>query len=313
MQRASVRLWWEKNQHLFLLPACYGGHKHVWTVIDLDCVGCTMCGVVHICGDRNNIVPCCQELQSDTSVVCTYTGVVIENSTMYNETCSTQSFRIDSVSMPSVHDTTPIKKPSTKSQLSQMEKIRHLAKQIIQQLFFSEDAARCREKEEQRVSQKIQAAFVNHTQKNRFQHGCYDILSALESSIHVYNQFHRENDPEQLRAINWKKFQDHLCYTIGFIFNPSQLQVHERNDFFRNLIIAYIYMSKSGLKKSSVTFIPEHKILTQCLPLEVFLWPCFKIQAKVITEGENILKHFINKLDCERLLDFKRNLKINQS
>ena len=57
----KVKTWF--NQNTFLLPPCYGQHRHEWQKLDIDTVGCKICGIVHCCSCSKNIVPCQKEFQ----------------------------------------------------------------------------------------------------------------------------------------------------------------------------------------------------------------------------------------------------------
>ena len=82
--RRQIDEWWMRWHLTFLFPPMYSGHTHVWKSINSECVGCIACGVVHLCSSPSNIVPCAVEQQDDTSLVCTYTGIVVNNSSFFD-------------------------------------------------------------------------------------------------------------------------------------------------------------------------------------------------------------------------------------
>ena len=58
-----------------------------------------------------------------------------------------------------------------------------------------------------------------------------------------------------------------------------------------------LYLMRMGITFKNQILLQKMEILNELLPLQVFLPAVFKIRAKSITEGENIIK-----LDLQRIL-----------
>jgi len=72
--KVSVDLWRRLRQP-FVLPLGTKHHTCEWEYIDVDVLGCTLCGDVHVCD------PCtCKDvIETNHSVVCAISGVVLRN------------------------------------------------------------------------------------------------------------------------------------------------------------------------------------------------------------------------------------------
>ena len=64
----------------------------------------------------------------------------------------------------------------------------------------------------------------------------------------------------------------------------------------REFICSMLYLMRMGITFRNQTILQRVEVLNQLLPLQVFLPSVFKIRAKSITEGENIIK-----LDIQRM------------
>jgi len=103
--RRKIEAWWDLWHLTFMFPPMFRGHEHNWCSISSDSVGCTTCGVVHVCGDSVNIIPCNVELQDDSSIVCTYTGIVVKTSSLFDPETSIGEYNAGYCA--NVHSTRP--------------------------------------------------------------------------------------------------------------------------------------------------------------------------------------------------------------
>ena len=72
----KIKSWWNVNASSLLLPPMYDSHRHVWEYIDMGCSVCRVCGVVHLCSAKKNVVQCVQ-IKEGHETICGITGVVI--------------------------------------------------------------------------------------------------------------------------------------------------------------------------------------------------------------------------------------------
>lgn len=89
---------------------------------------------------------------------------------------------------------------------------------------------------------------------------------------------------------------DNICDLIqkyGWQRVDRQLQHASRG---REFICSMLYLMRMGITFKNQTILQKMDVLNGLLPLQVFLPTVFKIRAKSITEGENIIK-----LDLQRV------------
>tara|TARA_B100000405_G_scaffold50651_2_gene33487 strand:- start:2343 stop:3374 length:1032 start_codon:yes stop_codon:yes gene_type:complete len=315
--RPFVQKWWKQNESTFLFPPAYPSHEHQWTKLEVDCVACQLCGIVHICDSSKNIVPCCLEVQDDSSLVCTLTGLVAKTSSFFSDCISTRDYRISSIS---AHDRTPVTcKTQEKTNVEKIEIIRTHAENMLRHLLYSKGTEESRKRETMRICKKVQNAFsmrCSEMVSNRSSHGAICIMEALESSLETYAHFDRGNTQASVPEFDyWEFLISHICLVLTSITLPKQFAITPKNENLKNLILSFIYMTKNGLVVDEITYIPKINIMAQLLPLEVHMWNCFKLQPKSITEvswcchrdtlfksdlalsqGENLLKRCINAM-----------------
>ena len=303
--RPDVRLWWERRGPNFLFPPCYPGHQHRWQKIAMDAVGCDLCGVVHLCGEGRNIVPCCQAICDDTSIVCTLTGVVTQSTSFFSNEISNTDFRITSVGSH-VSTKTPVQSSAEK-----METVCRVCRQVLEMLLYSKQAEEARQRELGRIEKKTRSVFAASCTALRSRIGqnhTFCILNALEDSIAAMQRFERRDASVEIPPIEaWEDFVSHVSFTLTFLNMPVQYAPSIGSENFRNIVLAVIYMAKNGLTVNGAEFIPTVKVLAKILPLEVFLWSSFQVPSKVITEGENLIKTCINGMNAEHFRQYNRN------
>ena len=89
---------------------------------------------------------------------------------------------------------------------------------------------------------------------------------------------------------------DNICNLIqshGWHRVNRQLQHSVRG---REFICSMLYLMRMGITLRNQTILQKMDILNDLLPLQIFLPSIFKIRAKSITEGENIIKLDIQKM-----------------
>jgi hypothetical protein len=89
---------------------------------------------------------------------------------------------------------------------------------------------------------------------------------------------------------------DNIC---SLIQNHGWQRVHRQMQHStrgREFICSMLYLMRMGITFRNQTILQRVEVLNQLLPLQVFLPSVFKIRAKSITEGENIIK-----LDIQRM------------
>lgn len=272
-------------------------------------VGCVLCGVVHRCTAPRNIVPCQREIQSDTSVVCTLTGIVLSETSFFDSECSTNSFRINSIQ--DTHRAEPQQAPQS-SVTECMSVIRQTGMDMIKLLIYSKHAELCRKKEMQRNEKRVQLSFSQFVTKKRQHNESFTILDAVECAIHADSCIHRRDFADIPPVESWDGLLDHLCFCLSHLGLPKQYTPSIKNENFKHLVICFLYMTKIGLNVHGMNIIPKYEVMQKILPLEVLMWACFKIQSKIITEGENAIKRCVADMTQEQILRFGQSFPLSQ-
>ena len=289
----KVKTWFSQNT--FLLPPCYGQHQHVWQKLDIDTVGCKICGVLHCCSCSKNIVPCQKEFQNDTSVVCLLTGIVLQDSSLFVHNCSKEEYR--SQQLLAVNTAHAQACTSKTSLIENIESTRQQISQCISLLLYSEKAQDSRVKECTRLRKKVNIVFSANVTAQHAKRKTVDVLEALESSILFHNKICRDVQVEIPDFSYWEFFIDHAAVVLTSFNLPRQCSTAAKHDNYKNLIIAYIYMARIGLVIKNVQIVPAVPLLDKLLPLEILMWSCFDIPSKIITEVRKCCKRVL-RLVC---------------
>jgi len=299
----KVQTWWHLNQLTFIFPPMYRAHEHKWHRISGDCVGCMLCGVVHICGVKNNIVPCNVELQDDSSMVCMYTGIVVKTTTLYDAQTSIAEYNADHMQMSLSCNTRLCKK---RVDVTQKNEILHkITSDVIDLLFFSKQAEAARQFELTRYNRKIKKSFADFMSKskNDFMHN--NILNAVEHSMFAMRTFRKpvlteEIPPKQ----HFTSIQNAIIMLLSQLQVPRPYVISEKNEKIKNLVTSLVYVCSDGISCADIVYLPKMPILKRILPLELVLTKCFNIQPKIVTDGENIIKMCIKNTRVPLQLQF---------
>ena len=297
--RRKINDWWNHWHLTFLFPPMYRGHTHTWSTITSECVGCTACGVVHVCSSSVNIVPCNVEQQDDTSLVCTYTGIVLNNTSFFDAEASIADYNAGHCCMHAdshVH-TRPNRNPSLQNKIEVLDNI---TSSVIALLFFSKQARDARETEKNRYNRKISCLFTSHVSRSKNSFAPCNILDGIESCMDGVSSYRRPIRDEDIPPPrHFKQLQRVIVLFLSRIELPRQYIFTEHNEKMHNLVISLMYISSDGISVGGCTFLPKFAGLKKMLPLELVLFRCFGIQPKIVTDGENVIKISIkNATNC---------------
>jgi len=299
--RRQIDDWWMRWHLTFLFPPMYSGHVHVWKSINSECVGCIACGVVHLCSSSNNIVPCAMEQQDDTSLVCTYTGIVATNTSFFDPETSIADYNAGYFTMQMDTHAHKHKNPSLQHKIEVLDNI---TTNVIHLLFFSKQARCARDTEKIRFNRKIASVFTAHVSRSKNSFAQCNIVSGMEACMFSVASYRRPVDDADIPPPrHFLKLQRIIVSLLSSIQLPRQFIFNEQNEKMKNLVISLVYISSDGISYDGHVYMPKISGLKQILPLELVLSKCFGIQPKIVTDGENIIKMSIkttkeNTLHC---------------
>jgi len=287
----------------FLFPVMYDAHEHQWTRIGVDCVGCSLCGVVHVCGLRDNIVPCSLELQEDSSMVCTLTGIVIKTTTLYDGQTSVAEYQTDSIHAIFSHSVAQPRKSIDMAQKT--ENIYKITAAVVELLFFSAQARNARHFELVRYNRKIKKSFADHMSKSRTCFRQSNVLDAVEACMRVMRSFRKPVLQEHIPPKrHFECVQRAVVILLSKLNVPRPYLFTENSEKVKNLIVSMLYVCRDGISYENRVYLPKVPLLARILPLELALSKCFDTQPKIVTDGENIIKMCIKNTHFHAALEF---------
>lgn len=303
--------WWQRQQ--FLLPPGYGGHEHRWVCIEFGVVGCALCGTVHACQrGSNNVVMCQRVYNEDSSSVCEYTAMVLEQNMLLDHTIDVEGYNknrerlyADGGARHSARET------------SYGENVAMVIKQVdamVHAMLYSETAARCRSTEIQRFKRKVDNALQHYISKHRGHPLQSDVTRAFEYAVSIVRAVRAPNpliDPPPVQTFAaFKRVIVTLLQTLNIV-ECSRTRVNaERISVF---VVGMLYVAVQGVTAHGVVILHARPELQELLPLQSMLHEFFGLHAKLITENENLLKRFVNACTQDQFALLVNNLQHAQT
>lgn len=177
--------------------------------------------------------------------------------------------------------------------------LRDAVETTVREILASEKTDQCIVQERRRGDAKLFTLFSKILRDVSHDHRCLrpnmvTIVSQLEYHC-------RKNRRASTRKeIDVESIIDHCSESItsllirfGNVRVCKQMQNPSR---CREFICSILYLMRMGITYQSRQLLPKMEILNELLPLQVLLPAVFKIRAKSITEGENIIKLDIRQM-----------------
>jgi len=285
----------------FLVPPNYPGHDHQWLSLDAGLNICTLCGADHVCFQGT-----CPMVQMDHSEsICSISGCIIILSELRAEWSMSQRAQGDSLDYvnpkhPDVYDTVEV---------------------VVREILDSSKTARCMQEEIQRDETRRNGYLariirdIGIDQDALYQRPNMLVLEAklawqcrkfrrLLSKVSRHPFVRRAPRPDAVPqdkrdAIIQRVIRicvDNICNLIqNFGWQRVNRQMHHSTRG-RDFICSMLYLMRMGITFRNQSILQKMDILNQLLPLQIFLPSVFKIRAKSITEGENIIKMDIQRM-----------------
>lgn len=260
--------------------------ENVWQGIDIDMAGCKMCGTVHDCQNSGG----CMLETDNCSSVCTITGYCVAER-VYADTEFTDTVIL-------------VSNDSPKPKFVEYEAVyMHISK-----ILCSEDARQCLEQEKTKVSQKLQYLMYKvmreEKQLCRGVPNLFKVMTLLAAKSQNIRICPCEFDIDKRVPIakSAAKSVTRLICALHNIY-PTMFKLM-RVDI---IVVGLLYLMRSGLVLHGTTILPCIQDLNRLLPLESYLYPCFQIKCKTITEVENVVKMHIRSLNRTQLSNLGMN------
>ena len=299
----------------FLVPPNYPGHDHVWVSLDAGLNICKICGTEHICFQG-----ACKMIQMEHSEsICAISGCVI----ILSELRSEWSTAADSQQH---HEDEPLP-PSTMTMTKKhsISDVYDTVEMVVREILDSSKTARCMQEETLRDDARrsaylariirdiaIDQEALNHRpnildleaklawQCRKFRRLLSKVF-CFSFRFFKFQMFESLTRKEQAKRDNIihrviRLCVDNICNLIqkyGWHRVTRQMQHSSRG---REFICSMLYLMRMGITFRNQIILQKVDILNQLLPLQIFLPSVFQIRPKSITEGENIIK-----LDIQRM------------
>ena len=303
----NTLLWKRVRQPFALTSKMQTYHKCKWERIDVNLLGCLICGDIHVCHEDK----CPVEFTQDSSV-CIISGLCVR-------TCNfTQDEYCDRV-MPYCF----CKQPQNNHKIVNADHV----EMFLNEILTSKKSMQAYEIEVKRLQGKLIASMTHAIQqahqslqnpqtaqcglnadgntvlKNKTNAIQYiDVIKILE---HVYEKNNAKT--KQLCCYNLplreKVLQD-IQQVLRHVLNMcrSQWHVNIKPLEIRIYIVGLVYLMRSGVVVHNIQVIPCFPILTYLLPAENLLQSVFGIKSKFITDIENKFKYFFRQIPVKNLI-----------
>lgn len=282
----------------FLLPPLHPACEHQWKQLDSGYCVCDWCGKDHNCYKGE-----CPEITgSHSEKVCSITGCVIAEGEMMAERSASERTGTLSADTYISHQHRITTKPNSNKVLLLFgggSKLRETVECTVREILASEKTEQCMIQEKKRYDTKISALFSKALREASHDHKC-----VRPNMVLLYSQveYHcRKNRRASLRlGVNIESVIDNCTESItsllilfGGVRVSKQMQNSAR---CREFICSILYLMRMGITYQNRQLLPKVEALNYLLPLQVLLPVIFKIRAKSITEGENIIKLDIRQM-----------------
>ena len=252
---------WRQLRAPFPLPLVTAKcHVCEWEKIEIDVLGCVLCGNVHACsyGTCNDVT------ETSDGLVCELSGVVIY-SKRYVETEFMDTLCVTGTDIPELQ-----------AGLGDVE-------QIVTTLLCSHRQARSRRSLLLATLDKCCCQMDRQLRHNKnAMTACMKMLSHFSTMPYLFVYM---SDDDRQRIIG--QAVENCCRVLHILAKHG---MHVRNNEIQRLSVGIVYLMRYGVIMDGVFILPRIKDLQMLLPPETSLLPAYGIHPKYITEMENRLK-----------------------
>ena len=284
----------------FLFPESYPSCLHEWIQLDSGFCVCRDCGQMHICCRGQ-----CPDVVSDKGErVCSITGCVTSEYEMRPERNALERVGQMAHQAPKHGGS---KNPQHPSFLSFVPPVGSTGlwesvQTVVRELLMSEKTRTCALQERERCEGKEQSTFcrivrdmAQNRQLNCMRPNMLTIVAMVSYGCRKHRQTMVLGDDQTLKQVQEKCTESITCLIMqhGWTRVWRLLQNQTRG---REFICSMLYLMRMGITFQKRQVLPKMEILNSLLPMQALLPTVFKIRAKSITEGENIIKLDIRRI-----------------
>ena len=268
------------NGRGFLLPPLYRGcSQHEWKLLDSGFCVCVWCGSEHNCTDGK----CPEEKIENGEMVCTITGCITLEYEMRVERNASERVVMLTVSKL---ETSPLN-------------IRDSVELTVREIIASPKTEICMQQEGRRNEAKELAVFSRTLRDIAHDSVCSrpNMILVIEN---VMYQCRKNRLVDIRKTVDLDEVAERCTESITNLLllhgGPRVSRQIQNASRCREFVCSMLYLMRMGITFQNRQLLPKMEILNLLLPLQVLLPSVFKIRAKSITEGENIIKLDIRKM-----------------
>lgn len=275
---------WTQISSPFLFPPNFEGHTCEWELFACTQAGCILCGAEHRCPDPN----CILVQDDDGHVTCTITGAVVR-----------EQHHCDEWTAPERAFVEPVVR-STRGQGH--TSVNHICKRalpcetwdfvngVVVEILKSRTTDMCRHQEFRRLCSMQISHMHKEIKKNR-ERGWVNMLHLSADIMWNSRKIRRPVKLEEKQLDQIVDMSTDAITKVLLKYNNVHITKVLNNDVRkREFICSMLYLMRTGVDCRGECILPKIHIMSLILPLETFLPDNFKVRAKSITEGENLLK-----------------------
>ena len=269
--RRMVALWRALRQPFVLPVAAAGLHECRWEHIDLDVLGCVLCGQVHACADGR----CTETEEVEDGVVCRLSGVVVRDKLFVETEFVSHVNLMDFVAPQNVFD----------EETAGVD-----VRSIVHTMLCSETAKTL-----------YLRSIIAHMARSRGRlkaagHlglACAEVLGGCVEALRL-----RPFGAARRRALvkpvakEITKVMKTLVHNFGMPLKHGEVQ---------SVTVGLLYLMRKGVVFEDIAVLPAVEELCAFLPSESMLAGFFDIKSRTITESENRVKFALRSATRERL------------
>jgi hypothetical protein len=268
--REISALWTVLRQPFVLPKASFGHHECKWERLDLDVLGCLLCGAIHACSD--GACKCTQEVEDGH--VCTLSGVVIREKRFVQTEFIAHAHLTDCVTSQSVFE-----------EENAGEEVRN----VVEHMLFSETSKMLH-------FRNIMCCVSKG--KHKLKHAP-NLLVACAELMHGLAQPLRRFDAAGRKALV-ESVTRSILHAIGVLVYSFRMPLKDGE--LKTVGVGMLYLMRKGVVFEDVVILPAVGELARFLPSESMLSVFFDIRGRTITESENRVKFALRSATRARLL-----------
>lgn len=255
--RAMSALWTVLRQPFVLPQASFGFHECQWERLDLDVLGCTLCGTIHACADGR----CQHTVEVEDGHVCFLSGVVVREKKFVQTEYIAHAALTDCMVTASIFE-----EENAAEQV--LSVVHELLCSTTSKLLFFRNMVHALSKGKQklrRASNLVEAC-------GELVHAC-----SLVQPLQKFNMAARQ-------ALVKGVARDIVYAIRGLVYG---FQMPLKDGELRIVTAGMLYLMRKGVVCEGVVILPAVGELVRLLPVENLLSCFFGIKSRTITESEN--------------------------